>query len=129
MNPSLFWKLALLAAAGAAGTLGRYALTGVIQQKTGFSFPFGTLFVNVTGCFLVGLCYTVFQEKSLLNGQVRIILLIGFFGAFSTFSSFMLETGEMLQSGQWGMAFANVLVQNVFGFLFLLTGMLAGKFL
>jgi fluoride ion exporter CrcB/FEX len=41
----------------------------------------------------------------------------------------MLETGEMLQSGQWGMAFANVLVQNVFGFLFLLTGMLAGKFL
>jgi CrcB protein len=129
MNPVPFGKLALLAAAGAAGTLSRYLLAGFIQQRASFSFPFGTLFVNVTGCFLVGLFYTILQEKSLLSGQVRIILLVGFFGAFSTFSSFILETGEMVQSGQYGMAIANVFLENILGFLFLVTGMMAGKFL
>jgi CrcB protein len=83
----------------------------------------------MSACFLVGLCYTVLQEKSLLSGHVRIILLVGFFGAFSTFSSFMLETGEMVQSGQYGMAFANVFLENILGFLFLVTGMMAGKIL
>jgi CrcB protein len=129
MNLFPFDKLALLATAGAAGTLSRYLLAGFIQQRTSFTFPFGTIFVNMSACFLVGLCYTVLQEKSLLSGQVRIILLVGFFGAFSTFSSFMLETGEMVQSGQYGMAFANVFLENILGFLFLVTGMMAGKIL
>lgn len=129
MKTILSGKLLLLAAAGAAGTLSRYALAGLIQQKTAFLFPLGTLFVNAAGCFLAGLCFTIFQGKALFSSQTRIVLLIGFFGAFSTFSTFMLETGEMVQNGQFRMAFANILVENVFGFLFLVTGMLTGKLL
>ncbi len=129
VKPLLLQKLALLAAAGAAGTLGRYALAGFIQQRTDFLFPLGTLFVNIAGCFLAGLCYSILQEKAIFTAQVRIILLIGFFGAFSTFSSYMLETAEMTQSGQWGLALANILLENILGFLFMVTGILAGKFL
>lgn len=104
-------------------------LPGSSSKERISCFPLGTLFVNIAGCFLAGLCYSILQEKAIFTAQVRIILLIGFFGTFSTFSSFMLETAEMTQSGQWELALANILLENILGFLFMVTGIMAGKLL
>src|SRR3990172_253106 len=79
-------KLALLALAGSLGTLARYGLAGLVHRYDGASFPWGTLAVNVTGCFLVGLLAALFESRWPVTGETRVILLVGFMGAFTTFS-------------------------------------------
>ena len=79
-------KLFLIGLAGFVGTLGRYGLSGMVAKRYGESFPFGTLAVNLIGCFLVGLLFYLMQERFLVNQNVRTIILIGLLGGFTTFS-------------------------------------------
>jgi len=109
-------KLALLALAGALGTLARYGMTGVIQRIHSTSFPWGTLAVNLTGCFLAGLVWTLFEGRWSLSGETRTILLVGFMGAFTTFSAFILESGELLRSAEWFHVLGNLAMQNIWIF-------------
>jgi fluoride exporter len=125
----IFQKLAWLAVAGALGTLARYGLAGLAQRVSGASFPWGTLTVNLLGCFLTGLLWALFEGRWPVSGQTRAILLIGFMGAFTTFSAFMLETGELVREAEWIPAVANVVMQNGFGFLALLAGAMLGRML
>jgi len=115
-------KLALLALAGALGTLARYGAAGLVQRIHGTSFPWGTLVVNLTGCFLAGLLWTLFESRWPLSGETRTIILVGFMGAFTTFSAFILESGELLRSAEWMHAAANLAMQNVLGFVALFAG-------
>ncbi len=120
-------KILWLALAGALGTLARYGLSGLVQRLTGISFPWGTLAVNVAGCFLFGLIWAVIEERHLLAPPLRPILLIGFMGAFTTFSSFAFETIELMRDAEWLRAGANVLAQNGAGLTALFLGMVTGR--
>lgn len=120
-------KLVWLAAAGMLGTFARYGLQGLVQRNTGGALPWGTLVVNVVGCFLFGLVWVAASERHLVGAELRIVLLVGFMGAFTTFSSYVFETGELLRGAQWGLAAANFLMENVMGFLGLMLGMLTGR--
>jgi CrcB protein len=115
-------KLALLALAGAAGTLCRYGAAGFVQRIHGTSFPWGTLAVNLAGCFLAGLLFTLFESRWPVSGETRAVVLVGFMGAFTTFSAYILESGELLRSAEWAYALANVAMQNIFGFAALFAG-------
>jgi CrcB protein len=118
----MFYKIAFLALAGAAGTLLRYGLAGVVQRIQGTSFPWGTLLVNLSGCFLAGLFWALFESKWPVSPETRTVIMVGFMGAFTTFSAFILESGELMRSAEWMSTFANLAAQNVFGFLALFAG-------
>ena len=120
-------KLLLIALAGAVGTLARYGLAGLVQRMSGASFPWGTAAVNVAGCFAAGLLWALFEHRWTVSSETRILILVGFMGAFTTFSAFMLETGELCRDAQWIRAAANVMLQNGLGFVALLLGAGLGR--
>ncbi len=120
-------RLLLLVIAGAAGTLCRYALSGVVQGAVGARFPWGTLAVNLTGCLIAGLAFGLFESRWGLSGEARTIVFIGFLGAFSTFSGFMLETTELARDAQWLSAMTNLVLQNGLGAVALYGGLVASR--
>ncbi|HEX3051813.1 MAG TPA: CrcB family protein [Aggregatilineaceae bacterium] len=122
-------KLLLIALAGALGTLARYALGNAVQRVSGGGLPWGTLLVNVLGCFLFGLVWTLADERLLISSDARVIMLGGFMGAFTTFSTFIFETGSMVRNAELVMATGNVLVQTLVGLVFLFAGIMFGRVL
>lgn len=106
-------KLILIGVAGAAGALARYALSGAAQRTFGGQFPWGTLVVNMVGCLLAGFLWSAFEQR--VSVETRTIALTGFVGAFTTFATYALETGRMVQDTEWAWAGANIAAQNVFG--------------
>ena len=119
-------RILLLAMAGASGTLARYWLSGFVQRSS-LTFPWGTLAVNGSGCFLFGLVWTLAEERMLISGETRIILLAGFMGAFTTFSTYMFETRQMLAASEWLLGAANFAVENLTGFVLLILGAVLGR--
>lgn len=85
---------------GGLGAAARYGLQGLIYSKTGTTFPFGTLAVNVLGCFVIGLLMTSMEERFLIQPSTRIFLTIGILGGFTTFSSFTYETISLFRDGE-----------------------------
>jgi CrcB protein len=94
-------KIVAVAAAGALGTLARCGLAGLTHKLNATAFPWGTLAVNLSGCFLVGLLWSLFESRWPVAGGTRVVVLIGFMGAFMSFSAYMLETGDLVRSAQW----------------------------
>lgn len=94
-------RILLLIVFGSAGTLSRYALQGLIQYRSGPGFPAGTLAVNLLGCFLLGGIGQYALQHLSIPPDWRIGITIGFFGAFTTFSTFGWETAHMLEDGEW----------------------------
>ena len=123
----MWTKFALIALAGAAGTLARYGLTVAVQRAAGAGFPWGTLAVNVTGCLLFGLVWGVAEARSLVDSEARTVLLVGFLGAFTTFSTFAFETGEMLRDARYLLAAGYVASQNLTGVAAVAAGWAAGR--
>ena len=122
-------KILLIALAGAAGTLCRYWLSGAVYAFMGRDFPWGTWAVNILGSFLFGLVWIMSEERGLISGQARIIILAGFMGAFTTFSTFMFESGEILRDAQWLKLVLNLGGQNAVGFAALFLGTSLGRIL
>ncbi|MCP4706822.1 MAG: CrcB family protein [candidate division Zixibacteria bacterium] len=120
-------KLIWLALAGAVGTLARYGLAGYIDKFNGSTFPWGTVAVNLIGCFVAGLLWALFENKWPASIEIRTIVLIGFLGAFTTFSTLILESGHLIHSTQWMRAVGNIMMQNGIGFVALFTGMSLGR--
>lgn len=122
-------KLLWLAGAGAAGTLARYGLAGLVQTRWGASFPVGTAAVNLLGCFLAGFIWALCEERGLISTETRALVLIGFMGAFTTFSAFMLETTTLLQDAEWLRAAGNLMLQNTAGLVLLFLGIVSARIL
>ena len=120
-------KILLLAVMGAVGTLARYFLQGWVQKLLGANFPWGTLVVNLCGCFFFGVIWALAEDRFVIGPQVRVILLVGFMGAFTTFSSFVFETGELLRDTQWGLALLNLLAENGLGLVSFFIGLFVGR--
>ena len=89
--------IALIAIAGAAGAVARFALVNLIGGK---SFPWGTLTVNIIGSFLMGAAYIIIVENSFISPDMKPLFMTGFLGAFTTFSAFSLEAWELLDRGE-----------------------------
>ncbi len=122
-------KIIYLALAGAAGTLARYWLSGFVQKNITVVFPFGTAAVNILGCLVFGLLWAVFENRLSISGQMRIIIFVGFFGAFTTFSSVVFETAQLLDESQWLWASGNILLQNALGLIGMIAGLAIGKYI
>ena len=122
-------KMFLIALFGAIGTLARYGLQGVVQIRTGGAFPYGTLLVNLSGCFLRGLIGQLTLNRMLVSADMRMAIAVGFFGGYTTFSSFGWETAKMMEEGEWLRASAYVGVSVIAGLLLSMAGIrLANKF-
>jgi len=122
-------KLVWIGLAGLLGTYMRYGLSGAVQRACGTSFPCGTLAVNITGCFLFGLVWSLAEDRLSISGEMRTVILIGFMGAFTTFSSFAFETVQLARGAEWALALGNILAQNTIGLACLFLGLVAGRLL
>ncbi len=120
-------RVLLVALAGALGTTARYGLGGFVQKLAGGEWPWGTLFVNVVGCFLFGIVWTLADERMLISEETQIIMLGGFMGAFTTFSTFIFDTGGYVREAQWLLATGHIAAQMVTGLVFLFLGVAAGR--
>ncbi len=103
-------ELAAIAAGGALGAIMRFWVSGGIYAWLGRDFPYGTLSVNLIGSFLIGITFILLTERLTFGSEVRAFILIGFLGAFTTFSTFSLETLFLLQEGLLIKAAGNILL-------------------
>lgn len=112
---------------GFIGAIARYIVAVWIGQKWGRSFPLGTFVINVSGSFLIGLLMTLLTERLMVNPQWRLLLVVGFLGAYTTFSTFEYETGGLLRDGEWFLAAGNVVLSVFLGFMALKLGEIIAK--
>jgi CrcB protein len=120
-------KILMLAVAGMCGTLARYWLSGAVYGIMGREFPWGTAAVNLLGCLLFGLIWVMADERQLLGAEARLVILVGFMGAFTTFSSLIFETGELMRGAEWTYAALNLVGQNILGFVAFAIGATIGR--
>jgi CrcB protein len=122
-------RLFLIATFGAIGTLARYGLQGLLQIRMGSTFPYGTLFINLTGCFFLGLLGQTMLNRMIISPEWRVAITVGFFGGYTTFSSFGWETAKMMETGEWLRATTYVAASVIFGLLLSVAGIrLANRF-
>lgn len=101
-------KYLFIGLGGFLGSVSRFYLSTIVHRASGMEFPYGTMAVNIIGCFLIGFLITMFQEHFIQNPNVRLFLVIGLLGGFTTFSSFSLDTIEMIKSGHLSGAGLNI---------------------
>jgi fluoride exporter len=122
-------RLSLIAIFGAAGTLARYGLQGLVQIRIASTFPYGTLLVNLSGCFILGLIGQFTLNRMVISPDWRVAIAVGFFGGYTTFSSFGWETAKMVEDGEWLRASTYVGASVAAGLLLTVAGIrLANKF-
>ncbi|HVA67443.1 MAG TPA: CrcB family protein [Elusimicrobiota bacterium] len=110
-----------------AGGFARWGLAGRIGRLTGGGFPWGTFVVNLSACFLIGLFDSLAEIRFALGPAARILLMTGFCGAYSTFSTLILETAKLLQSGQPILALANFFGSGLAGIALFWFGAALGR--
>ena len=112
---------------GGVGSLARYVAGLAIMTRFGGRFPLGTLVVNVTGSFLIGLLMTLLTERFHPHPNWRLLLVVGFLGGYTTFSSFEWETYSTIRDGGFWMGLANVAGSILFGYAAVWLGALLGR--
>ena len=101
----------------ALGGLARYVIGTAVMQRFGGRFPLGTLVVNVTGCFLIGILLPLLTERSEPRPNLRLLLVVGVLGGYTTFSSFAWESFQAVDEGSRWIGFANVALSVILGYL------------
>ena len=119
-------KYVLILLAGGVGSLARYFASSAIAGRFGTRFPTGTMVVNVTGCFLIGLIMTLLTERQ-PHPYWRLVLVVGFLGGYTTFSSFEWETYAAVRGGGFWIGLANVVGSVVFGYAAVWLGALLAR--
>ena len=119
----------MIALGGALGAIARYQLAAVIQDRVPVGFPYGTFVVNVTGCFVMGVVTVLLTERLVVHPNWRFLVPIGFVGAYTTFSTFELETFMAVSEHAWLVAAANVIGSVVAGYIALWAGFAAARLL
>jgi fluoride exporter len=120
-------QIIVIAVGGALGSLARYGMSNGVYALLGRGFPWGTLAVNVLGSFLMGLLFVLFLERLTLAPEWRAAVLIGFLGAFTTFSTFSIETLNLLEEGAILGAFLNMVMSVWLCVLFCWAGVILGR--
>jgi len=107
------YQLIAIAAGGAIGSILRFLVSNGVYRIFGKDFPYGTLSVNVLGSFLMGLLFILFVEREIVSVELRSAVLVGLLGAFTTFSTFSIETITLLEDGELIKAMVNVVLSVV----------------
>ncbi|MFL2649227.1 MAG: fluoride efflux transporter CrcB [SAR202 cluster bacterium] len=116
-------KLIMILAGGGLGALARYTLGSQIDKNLNLSFPVGIFFVNLLGCFFIGLIVSMFENKFIFSENLKIFLIVGFLGSLTTFSTFALDNYNFMTQKNILLLFANIFLTNTFGLLMVLIGM------
>ncbi|PIE58622.1 MAG: fluoride efflux transporter CrcB [Desulfobulbus propionicus] len=120
-------RLAIIGAGGFVGAILRFLVSGWLQNKSGqFFFPFGTMGVNLIGCFCIGFCTMLVETKSFFSVELRSFLFVGVLGAFTTFSTFGNDTLMLIRGGRFDLAALNAVVQVVVGLVMVCLGRVVG---
>jgi CrcB protein len=119
--------LLLIGLGGFAGAIARYLVDGAVTDRTGAAFPWGTLVINVTGSFVLGLLAALTIERAILPADIRGPVMIGFLGAYTTFSTWMLESWRLIESGSYGPALANLGGSVALGLVAVFVGLVVGR--
>lgn len=118
----------LVGAGGFFGSIARFLVARAAGAMFGVGFPWGTLIVNLTGAFLLGLAATLVSERFFRAGDmIRYVFAIGFLGAYTTFSTFEFESHALVQNGKWQFALANLVGSVILGYLALRLGILLAR--
>lgn len=120
-------QILAIAVGGSLGALLRYGVANGVHAVLGRGFPYGTLVVNVSGCLAMGVLYVLLVERLALSPEWRAALLIGVLGAFTTFSSFSMETFTLFEEGEWMKALMNVVLSVSLCLAAVWLGVLAGR--
>ncbi len=120
-------NLLLIGMGGFAGAIARYLIDGWVSDAAGGSFPYGTLAVNVSGSFLLGVLFAATTERAILSPELRGPVMIGFIGAYTTFSTLMLETWRLGESAGLAPALANVVGSGLLGLVAVGAGLAVGR--
>lgn len=120
-------KFLLISAGAILGANARYWLGAWAAQKWGSAFPYGTLIINLSGSLILGFFMTLATERLLLDPRWRLLVAVGFLGAYTTFSTYTLESFNLISSGQWLAGLANLLGSSVLGLLAVGAGIFLGK--
>ncbi len=116
-------NILIIGIGGFVGAILRYLISGYVQNLTqSVTFPYGTLVVNITGCFLIGIFSQLFESQAGLSSELRTFLIIGLLGAYTTYSTFSNETMNLLQNQQFFLALINVGTHLILGLLAVLIG-------
>ncbi|QJW48559.1 fluoride efflux transporter CrcB [bacterium BFN5] len=116
-------EIILVLVGGGIGSVSRYLASNWAVQRLGAEFPYGTLLVNVVGCFIIGAFMVLTTEKLTISPYWRLLVAVGFLGGLTTFSSFSYETLKLMQDANFLRAFYNVGLNVVLGFLAAWLGM------
>jgi len=121
-------KYILLATGGAIGTILRYSMSGLTYRLVNSVFPWGTILVNLTGSFAIGLLWGFFEINN-ISSNMRNFIFIGVIGGFTTFSTYALESLSLFRDGEIKLAMTNLLISNVCGLLLVFAGFMLSKFI
>jgi CrcB protein len=121
--------LVLVGLGGFAGAVARRVLDLWVSDRAGAGFPLGTLVVNLSGAFLLGLLFAWATERDVLPREIRGPLMIGFLGAYTTFSTWMLESWRLVEDGAWQLAVLNLAGSVVLGVIAVVGGLAVGRLL
>ena len=121
-------KYILLAAGGAVGTILRYSMSGLAYRMVNSIFPWGTIVVNLTGSFVIGLLWGFFEIQN-ISSNMRNFIFIGILGGFTTFSTYALESLNLFRDGEIKLAMTNILISNVCGLILVFAGFMLSKFI
>ena len=118
--------LLIIALGGSIGAVTRYVISKNIQALFNHIYPFGSLFVNASGSFLIGFLFFFF-ENIIISSDIKSFLTIGFLGAYTTFSTYSLETVNFLRDGEIKIGLTNMMVSNIVCLLMVAAGMLTSR--
>ena len=121
-------KILAVALGGAAGALTRYGTVVMFDRMGWVTLPWAILAVNVAGSFLFGLVWSVLEDRGTVSDGVRLLVLTGFLGSLTTFSTFAFDSGQLLRAGSWWLFAGNVVMNNGFALVAVWLGFRAGKF-
>ena len=120
-------QIFLIALAGSVGALSRYGLSTLVSNVSSDKFAFGTLTVNVLGCFLIGFVMHIAQTTDIISADIKMAVTVGFLGALTTFSTFSMETYKYIEDSQWLLAGANIALNVILGLIATIIGLAAAR--
>ena len=121
------WELLSVGCGGFVGAVARWSLSSWVQRSSGGDFPLGTWVANMLGCLLIGVVFALVEARPEWSPHVRLFVMVGLLGAFTTFSTFSHETLDLIQGGSWTLVLVNILGSVTVGLLAVVAGRWLGR--